>query len=440
LWSTLWFALVLPVVVTFYYFAQKFYRNASRELKRLDSVSKSPIYSQFSETLAGTVYVRVYRAETRFIASLSQRIDKNLRAYYANLATNRWLGVRLEFLGNIAIVFTAIIALFQRQHLSPALFGLALAYVMNVTEWLNNIVRQISDVENRMNNAERVLFYVNQPREAEPVNPNYRPPTTWPEKGQIEFQEIVMHYRPDLPPALNSISCTIRENEKVGIVGRTGSGKSSLIGALFRLVELSEGTILIDGWDISRMGLDDLRSRIAIIPQDPILFRGSIRFNVDPAGLYEDAEVWRLLERVHLKEQVEALPEGLDSLIIENGDNFSLGQRQLFCIARALLKKAKILVLDEATAGVDMKTDALIQETIRKEFKQSTVLTVAHRISSIIDYDRVMVLSAGKLAEFDSPTALLNDPTSAFAQIVAQMHIDSPTEGAEEESASISSA
>jgi len=243
------------------------------------------------------------------------------------------------------------------------------------------------------------------------------PPTSWPAAGRIRFRDVSMRYRPDLPPALRQVSADISPLEKIGIVGRTGSGKSSLVATLFRFIELDSGSITLDGVNIANIGLEPLRQAIAIIPQDPVLFSGTIRSNLDPFNDYDDREIWAVLHRVDLAKVVTELPNGLESEVAEGGENFSLGQRQLFCLARALLKNAKILILDEATSAVDVATDHLIQKTIRGNLN-ATILTVAHRLNTIIDYDRIMVLDQGHLVEFDSPSALLADSSSIFAGMV----------------------
>ena len=260
--------------------------------------------------------------------------------------------------------------------------------------------------------------YSETPTEAEWRQPGKEPPRGWPSEGKIVFSNYSTRYRPGLDLVLRGIDANIGAHERIGIVGRTGAGKSSITLALFRMIEASEGSISIDGINISELGLHDLRSSITIIPQDPVLFSGSLRFNLDPFLRYNDDEVWRALEYANLKEFAQGFATGLDYEITEGGDNISVGQRQLVCLARALLRKSKVLVLDEATAAVDMNTDSLIQRTIREEFCDSTVLTIAHRLNTIMDYDRIIVLDAGKIKEFDSPEKLMANRRSLFYSMV----------------------
>ncbi|XP_077869663.1 ATP-binding cassette sub-family C member 5-like [Saccoglossus kowalevskii] len=277
-----------------------------------------------------------------------------------------------------------------------------------------------ADVEARFTSAERILQYSEslQP-EGEQFIEKQRPSTDWPQEGKICFKDFEMRYREHLPLVLRGITCTVYPREKVGIVGRTGAGKSSFAVALFRLVEPLSGSILIDDVDIANIGLHDLRCKLSIVPQDPVLFIGTIRFNLDPLNQYTDAELWNALEKTCMKPNIKDLPEQLETPVVENGENFSVGERQLMCMARALLRNSKILVLDEATAAIDTQTDSLIQETIDLAFKHCTVLTISHRIDTVMKYDRIMVVDNGKIAEFDRPDVLKSDPKSMFRGILA---------------------
>jgi len=287
------------------------------------------------------------------------------------------------------------------------------------------LVRMSTEVETNLVSVERCTQYSNIIIEAPPIIESFRPPPNWPTQGAISIHSLRFKYRNDLPFVLNDISCEIKPREKIGIVGRTGAGKSSLMLALFRLVELDSGRIVIDEIDISQLGLDDLRSRLSIIPQDPTLFTGTVRSNLDPFNEHTDEELWEVLIATGIKTQIEQMEKGLLEAITEFGENLSVGTRQLVCLARAILRRSKVLVMDEATANVDFETDALIQDTIRKEFKNVTVLTIAHRINTILDYDRVMVLSEGSIAEFDTPVALLDNPESIFSSLAKQSGVKS---------------
>uniref|UniRef100_A0A8C1PET4 Uncharacterized protein n=1 Tax=Cyprinus carpio TaxID=7962 RepID=A0A8C1PET4_CYPCA len=405
-------AVVVPMAVI-YYFVQRFYVATSRQLRRLDSVSRSPIYSHFGETVSGISVIRAYGHQQRFLKQNEDTIDQNLKSVYPWIVSNRWLAMRLEFLGNLVVFFSALFAVISRDSLNSGLVGLSISYALNVTQTLNWLVRMTSELETNIVAVERVREYAEIKNEAPWITSN-RPPDDWPTAGNIHFENYKVRYRPELELILHGITCDIQSTEKIGIVGRTGAGKSSLTNCLFRIIEASEGQILVDGIDISTLGLHDLRSRLTIIPQDPVLFSGTLRMNLDPFEKFSDEEIWSVLELAHLKDYVRGLPTGLQHEVSEGGENLSVGQRQLLCLARALLRKSRILILDEATAAVDLETDDLIQNTIRTEFSHCTVLTIAHRLNTILDSSRVMVLDSGKIVEFDSPSVLLNNKQGHF--------------------------
>uniref|UniRef100_A0A3B4V2W9 Multidrug resistance-associated protein 1 n=1 Tax=Seriola dumerili TaxID=41447 RepID=A0A3B4V2W9_SERDU len=400
-------AIIIPFLGLLYFFVQRFYVASSRQLKRLESVSRSPIYTHFNETLLGTSVIRAFGEQARFICESDQRVDHNQKAYYPGIVANRWLAVRLEFVGNCIVSFAALFAVIARDSLSPGIMGLSISYALQLTASLTWLVRMSSDVETNIVAVERVKEYGDTEKEAEWKHESSPLPPGWPTDGCIDIRSFGLRYRHDLDLAIRNISIKINGGEKVGIVGRTGAGKSSLTLGLFRIIEGAEGHIFIDGVDIAQLGLHDLRSRITIIPQDPVLFSGSLRMNLDPFDSYSDEDVWRALELSHLKAFVSGLPNKLTHECSEGGENLSVGQRQLVCLARALLRKTKILVLDEATAAVDLETDNLIQSTIRSQFEDCTVLTIAHRLNTIMDYNRVLVLDKGEMAEFDSPSHLI---------------------------------
>uniref|UniRef100_A0AAR2J8R4 ABC-type glutathione-S-conjugate transporter n=1 Tax=Pygocentrus nattereri TaxID=42514 RepID=A0AAR2J8R4_PYGNA len=406
-------AVVIPLIAI-YYFVERFYLTTSRQLRRLDSVSRSPIYSHFGETVSGLPVIRAYGYQERFLEQNTVTIDNNLKCVCQLIVSNRWMAIRLEFLGNLVVFFSALFAVISRDSLDSGLVGLSVSYALNVTLILNTLVRMTSQLETHVVSVERVKEYAEIPNEAAWIAEK-RPPDGWPSEGRVRFEDYKVRYRPELELVLHGITCDIRSNEKIGIVGRTGAGKSSLTNCLFRIMEAAEGRILIDGVDIARLGLHDLRSRLTIIPQDPVLFSGTLRMNLDPFEKYSDEDIWKVLELAHLKDFVGGLAAGLQHEVAEGGENLSVGQRQLLCLARALLRKSRILILDEATAAVDLETDNLIQTTIRREFAHCTVLTIAHRINTILDSSRVMVLDAGKIVEFDSPATLLQKQGQFFA-------------------------
>ncbi|XP_053695520.1 multidrug resistance-associated protein 1 isoform X2 [Sabethes cyaneus] len=412
--STPIFSAVIVPIGILYYMVQRFYVATSRQLKRLESVSRSPIYSHFGESIQGAQTIRAYNLQDRFITESESRVDFNQVCYFPSIIANRWLAVRLEMVGNLIILFAALFAVLGRETMNPGLVGLSVSYALQITQTLNWLVRMTSDVETNIVAVERIKEYGETKQEAAWELPNSNLPRGWPEQGRVEFQDFQVRYREGLDLVLKGISFAVEGGEKVGIVGRTGAGKSSLTLALFRIIESSGGKIIIDDQDISQLGLHALRSRLTIIPQDPVLFSGTMRINLDPFNVHSDEDIWKALEHAHLKTFVKGLTAGINHEVSEGGENLSVGQRQLICLARALLRKTKVLILDEATAAVDLETDDLIQRTIRTEFKDCTVLTIAHRLNTIMDSDKVIVLDKGQIVEYASPSELLQSRSSAF--------------------------
>ncbi|KAK3322412.1 P-loop containing nucleoside triphosphate hydrolase protein [Apodospora peruviana] len=403
-------AFILPLG-WMYIYIQRYYLRTSRELKRLDSVSRSPIYAHFQESLGGTSTIRAYRQQDRFEHENEWRVDANLRAYFPSISANRWLAIRLEFIGAIVILMAAgfaVISVANGIPLSDGMVGLAMSYALQITGSLNWIVRQTVEVETNIVSVERVLEYARLPSEAPEIIHRNRPPVSWPSRGEVEFNNYSTRYREGLDLVLKNITLDIKSHEKIGVVGRTGAGKSSLTLALFRIIEADTGEINIDGLNTASIGLLDLRRRLAIIPQDAALFEGTIRDNLDPGHVHDDTELWSVLEHARLKDHVAGMDGGLEAKIHEGGSNLSQGQRQLVSLARAMLTPSNILVLDEATAAVDVQTDAMLQATLRGPlFANRTIITVAHRINTILDSDRVVVLEKGEVIEFDTPKELL---------------------------------
>nr|XP_047130820.1 multidrug resistance-associated protein 1-like isoform X2 [Hydra vulgaris] len=403
--TPIFLAAFVPIGVA-YILTQRFYVVSSRQLQRIESVRRSPIYNHFFESINGASTIRAYRLNDEFISENESKIDFNQEASFPIICSNRWLALRLETFGHLITFFAALFCIIQQESLSPGLVGLSISYALQVTQTLNWLVRVSSELETNIVSVERVKEYIDLPSEGTQVILNSQLQNDWPNAGAIVFQNLCLRYRKDLALVLKNITFNVKPSSKVGLVGRSGAGKSSIANALYRILEPSSGSILIDNVDISTIGLHDLRSRITIIPQDPVLFSGTLRFNIDPFNQFDDAEIWRVLEILNLKLHVSNLEGGLLHEILEGGKNISVGHSQLVCVARALLKKSKILVLDEATSSIDLETDAFIQEVIRKEFKSSTVLCIAHRLNTILDYDKIIVLSHGEIIEYDSPKIL----------------------------------
>ncbi|XP_055006085.1 ATP-binding cassette sub-family C member 3 isoform X4 [Boleophthalmus pectinirostris] len=407
--STPFFALVIVPLTFIYVFVQRFYVATSRQLKRLESVSRSPIYSHFSETVTGCSVIRAYGRQSAFVLMSDTKVDENQKSYYPGIVSNRWLGVRIEFIGNCIVLFAALFAVGGKSSLSPGLVGLSVSYALQVTMSLNWMVRMTSDLENNIVAVERVKEYSETQTEAPWEIEDKKPPPDWPPHGNVQFKDYSVRYREGLDLVLKNLSLSVKGGEKIGIVGRTGAGKSSMTLCLFRLLEAAGGEITIDDVKIAEIGLHDLRSKLTIIPQEPVLFSGTLRMNLDPFDRYSDEEVWKALEHAHLHKFVSNQPAQLLLECAEGGENLSVGQRQLVCLARALLRKTRILILDEATAAIDLETDDLIQSTIRTQFDECTVFTIAHRLNTIMDYTRVLVLDKGRIAEFDTPSNLISE-------------------------------
>ncbi|KAF8907014.1 P-loop containing nucleoside triphosphate hydrolase protein [Gymnopilus junonius] len=399
---------LIPVIILTicYFYFSLFFRASARELNRLNSILRSTLVSHFSESLSGLPTIRAYGEVTLFQSENEKRIDNE----------NRWLAIRLDVLGTLLIFIVAMLAVLGRSIITPSQTGIMLSYILSIQSSLSLVVRQGAGVETLMNSVERIVHYAKEvEQEKYKGDSNLQPPSSWPATGSIEMNDLQLCYRPELPPVLAGLSMRLESGEKLGIVGRTGAGKSSIMVALYRLVEPSSGSIKIDGVDISTLDLEILRRSISIIPQEAVI-PGTVRSNLDPFGQHGDAVLWDALKRAHLvpKEADEksivtvthANRFMLDATIDDDGSNLSMGERSLISLARALVKKSRVLVLDEATASVDYETDRKIQDTIAREFRDQTVLCIAHRLHTIIGYDRVCVMDAGRVAELDTPASL----------------------------------
>ncbi|KAI3651736.1 hypothetical protein MP228_003039 [Amoeboaphelidium protococcarum] len=395
---------------------------AENATKSLEAITKPPIYAHLTSTLEGLFSIRAYHAQKRFDDMNIAKLDDNHEGQLATNVVKSWIALNLDLLSSLFVYFTALCCvLFRNTPEMPSTTGLALSNALQMLVFLQWSVRMIGEVIGKMSSVGQIDYYGNNVAPEAPANiPDKKPADEWPQQGLIKFENIGLKYSEFGVKVLKNISFNIYPTEKIGIVGRTGSGKSTLLISLLRIVEACEGKITIDGVDISELGLEDLRTKIAIIPQEPVLFKGTVRSNLDPFNHATDEEIWKALESVHLSANISQLPEKLETIVIENGKNFSLGQRQLFCIARAILAKTKVLVLDEATANVSPETDLLIQTAIRENFKDVTVLTIAHRLNTIIDSDRVLVLDQGKILELDDPVTLLEKKNGSFKDLVDQ--------------------
>ncbi|XP_053403770.1 ATP-binding cassette sub-family C member 5-like isoform X1 [Mercenaria mercenaria] len=410
-----WFLIALVPLVLCFLALDVVFTSGVRELMRMNSITKSPVISHVTATVQGISTVHAYGKTDQFLDKFNKLLDKNTGYFYLFYCSNRWLGFRLNLMSTVVVGITGLCIVLTYDKLTPALAGLAFSFAFQMTGLFQFTIRQAIESEAKFVAVQRLQHYSEDVEsEAPAVVKGHRPADDWPESGEIKFEKYKMRYRDNLPLALKGIGFTIRAKEKIGIVGRSGSGKSSLGVALFRLVEPVSGTILIDGVDITQIGLEDLRSRLAIIPQDPVLFVGTVRYNLDPFSKHKDSELWDALEKCHVKDTISSLELKLDHMVVENGENFSVGERQLLCMARALLRNSKILMLDEATAAIDTETDALVQKTIKEAFAECTMLIIAHRLNTVLGCDRILVMEEGKVVEYGRPKDLMASKISKF--------------------------
>jgi ABC-type multidrug transport system fused ATPase/permease subunit len=403
----------------------------------LESNAKSPVFEQFGSALTGVATIRAFSKTDTYVSRMFAKIDDHSTAFWYTWTFNRWMGLRMSLVGGLFATIVAVVIILL-PGIDAALAGFALSFALDYGQVVIWTIRHYTNLELDMNAAERIIEYSNLPTES---LDGADPPAHWPSEGRLEFHDLVVGYAADLPAVLKGLTFSVERNERVGVVGRTGAGKSSLTLALFRFLEAREGSVHIDGLDISKIKLQALRSRLAIIPQDPVLFSGTVRTNLDAFDGHSDSELREALERVHLVspsalatpgEPADGPPtpssfdqntnpfNSLASPITEGGLNLSQGQRQLLCLARAIVSRPKIMVLDEATSAVDMATDTLIQRSIREEFRDSTLMVIAHRLSTIADFDKILVLHDGKVAEYGTPRSLMEIEGGIFRGMVAE--------------------
>ncbi|CAG2238338.1 ABCC4 [Mytilus edulis] len=410
---------LIPIGILFVV-VRRYYIMTSRHIKRLEGTTRSPVFSHLSASLQGLHTIRAFGVQDKFQEEFDNHQNLHTEAWFLFLATSRWLAVRLDWMCAVFVTIVAFLCVVLADSLDAGRVGLTLTYAMTLMGMFQWAVRQSAEVENQMISVERVMQYSKLPSEADLTSDkDHKPPPDWPVHGKITGDKVCLRYSATGPMVLKYLKFCIESKEKIGIVGRTGAGKSSLIAMLFRMIE-PEGQVMIDGVNIVNIGLHELRNKISIIPQDPVLFTGPLRKNLDPFGEHADSSLWSALEEVQLKPAIEELPSQLETEVSEGGINFSVGQRQLICLARAILRRNKILMIDEATANVDPRTDALIQNTIREKFRYCTVLTIAHRLNTIMDSDKVLVLDEGNIMEFDHPYLLLQIEDGYFSKMVQQ--------------------
>jgi len=418
----------IPFLGYMFFSVVGFYQKSARELKRLDAISRSPVLQHFSESIYGLSTIRAYEATPRFIEQYQYLVSEHAKVFFAFWMGSRWLGIRVDGLAACLQCFVALVSIAYKDHVDPVMVGIGLVWAFQLSGMLQFCVRSFAEVENTMTGVERLVAYKHVPQEA-PHMLEPSPSKEWP-GGEIELRNVSARYRPELPLVLEGVNMHIMPGERVGMCGRTGSGKSTMGLLLFRIVEVESGQIFFDGQDTKLIGLRDLRQRICMIPQEPIIFRMTVRDNLDPFGTYDDKDIWRCLELVCMDSAIRALTGGLSFLCAEGGTNFSLGQMQLLCIARALLQKPGIVMMDEATANVDAVSDEIIQSTVRSHFANITVLTIAHRLSTIVDSSKIAVFDKGALIEFGTPQELV-DKAGALAALFKEACIELPSDQSE---------
>lgn len=426
------FLAVLGAAAVIYLLLDHWLNVGVREVKKLDNVARSSVVVHLSTTLQGVSVIRVFDCHKSFTTKMYQLVNQHSMAHIVFHLASRWFTLRMELVGIVMVAAAAFIVVFTRNSVTTGLAGLVLTSVFSVCTFIPFIMRLKSELSARLTSMGRIHEYCKELREEAPQHlATSGAPKEWPTRGEVVFEEVCLRYRDELPLVLRNISFLIKGGDKVGIVGRTGAGKSSILVSLMRLRELESGRILLDGVDIRKLGLHQLRSSVAVIPQDPVLFQGTVRYNLDPHSNNTDEELWEALERAHLKPKIQKEDKQLEAVVEKNGDNFSVGERQLLCLARALLRHNKVLILDEATASVDAETDQLIQQTVRETFADCTVLTIAHRLNTVLSCDVVIVLDTGKVVEMDSPLALSKDPNSVFSSMLKATGMQSSVSGSQ---------
>ncbi|CAJ1971494.1 unnamed protein product [Sphenostylis stenocarpa] len=414
------FVVFIPVITVSICY-QQYYIPSARELSRLVGICKAPIIQHFSETISGASTIRSFEQQSRFQETNMKLTDGYSRPKFNVAAAMEWLCFRLDMLSSIIFAFLLLFLIsIPPGFIDPGLAGLAVTYGLNLNTIQAWMIWNLCKMENKIISVERILQYTSIPSEPPLVIDENQPDSSWPSNGEVDIQDLQVRYAPHLPVVLRGPTCKFSGGLKTSIVGRTGSGKSTLIQTLFRIVEPAVGKVMIDNINISLIGLHDLRSRLSIIPQDPTMFEGTVRDNLDPLEEHSDEQIWEALDKCQLGDEVRKKEGKLDCKVSENGENWSMGQRQLVCLGRVLLKKSKVVVLDEATASVDTATDNLIQQTLKQHFSLSTIITIAHRITSVLDSDMVLLLSQGLVEEYDTPTKLLENKSSSFAELVTE--------------------
>lgn len=424
LYAMPWLSLVIIPMVPIYLSLQYKYRHASRDIKRLSSNALSPLYTHFTETLQGLITIRTMRASTRFQRDFHAKLEESIKAQLTSAAAQNWLGIRLQLLGAVLVGGAGFLAAITSAHTSnPGLVGLAISYALSVTHILGGVLNAVAETEQELVAVERVQQYL-QIEGEENAEGTINPPFGWPTQGALDFKNVQLSYREHLTPALHNISFKTEAFERLAIVGRTGAGKSSILAALLRVAPITKGEIVLDCVNLKTLSLYTLRERIGIIPQEPFLFEGTVRENLDPRSVHYDSEIWHAITNCSAVTYLVQSMGGLDGKLERGGINLSAGQKQLLCLARALLKNSKVICIDEGTSNLDEDSEFAMHQAIRSSFKSSTVIFIAHRLHGLHSMDRIIVVDQGEIKEQGSPRELAENSSSLFYSMLQAQHID----------------
>ena len=404
----------LPIFIVLCWLLYRFYINCSRELNRIEGVLNSPILNLVNETIPGTATIRAYDLQNKYIEIFQNKIDEHYKLLYYINGTGQWYLLCLNLLSMLFLAYMVIMTLMHKTRFTPKIIGIILTYSLVLQEDMIEFLSSFSNFENTMTKMERSLSYTKIISERPQTLDSDLNLRNWPSKGEILFENFNVKYRNDTEMVLKDINFHLKPGEHLGVVGRTGSGKSTISLCLFRILEAFSGKIFIDGVDISKVGLKKLRRSITIIPQDSTLMDGTLRYNIDPVKAFTDEEIIRVMKKIGFDYIINQNSDKLEQKISENGSNLSIGEKQLICITRAILRKSKIIVLDEATASIDYKTEEIIQKALNELLSTSTMISIAHRIKTVMNADKILVLENGEIIEFDTPQNLLNNKESYF--------------------------
>lgn len=424
LYAMPWLSLVIVPMIPVYLSLQYRYRYASRDIKRLSSNALSPLYTHFTETLQGLITIRTMRASVRFQRDFHTKLEESIKAQLTSAAAQNWLSIRLQLLGAVLVGGAGILAAVTSAHATnPGLVGLAISYALSITHILGGVLNALAETEQELVAIERIDQYL-QIEGEENSKGSVNPPFGWPAQGALNFQNVELCYREHLAPAIRNFNLKTEAFERLAIVGRTGAGKTSILAALMRIAPLSKGEITLDSVNLKTLALNVLRDRIGVIPQEPFLFEGTVRENLDPRSAYYDSEIWHAITHCSAATYLVQSLGGLDGKLDRGGINLSAGQKQLLCLSRALLKNSKVICVDEGTSNLDDDSEFAMHEALRCSFKSSTVIFIAHRLNGLENMDRIVVMDQGEIREQGTPKELALNRNSLFFSMLEAQHIN----------------